>query len=98
MDIKHSHFYNGKRYFFLTFPFFGSKIQHFSTFGSNQDDHGISVLNQSEEELIKSSKYITDRILGVTFFKVGISSTSLSYLNEFISSFPDRSSKYTNNI
>jgi len=36
-DIKHSHLYNWKLYFFLTF--FGSKIQHFSTFGSKQDDH-----------------------------------------------------------
>ena len=41
VDIKHSHLYNWKLYFFLTFPFFGSKIQHFSTFGSNQDDHDI---------------------------------------------------------
>ena len=30
-----------------------------------------SVLNQSEEELIKSSKYITDRIPGVSFSKSG---------------------------
>ena len=41
VDIKHSHLYNWKLYFFSTFPFFGSKIQHFSTFGSNQDDHDI---------------------------------------------------------
>ena len=39
VDIKLSHFYNGKLYFFLTFPFFGSKIHYFSTFGLNQDDH-----------------------------------------------------------
>ena len=32
--------YSALLYFFLTFPFFGSKIQHFSTFGSNQEDHG----------------------------------------------------------
>ena len=29
VDIKHSHFYNWKRYFFLKFPFFGSKIKIF---------------------------------------------------------------------
>ena len=45
VDIKHSHLYNWKLYFFLTFPFFGSKIQHFSTFGSNQDDHDFMKLN-----------------------------------------------------
>ena len=39
MDVKHFNFYNGKLLFFLTFQFFGSKMQHFSTFGSNQDDH-----------------------------------------------------------
>ena len=44
VDIKHSHLYNWKLYFFLTFPFFGSKIQHFSTFGSNQDDHDIVIV------------------------------------------------------
>ena len=26
-----------RAFFFLKFPFFGSKIQHFSTFGSNQE-------------------------------------------------------------
>ena len=45
VDIKHSHLYNWKLYFFLTFPFFGSKIQHFSTFGSNQDDHDVYMPN-----------------------------------------------------
>ena len=42
VDIEHSHFYNWKLYFFLKFPFFGSNIHHFSTFGSNQDDHDLS--------------------------------------------------------
>ena len=50
VDIKHSHFYNGKLYFFLTFPFFGSKIQHFSTFGLNQDDQSNWYLNQENKD------------------------------------------------
>ena len=48
VDIKHSHFYNWKLYFFLTFPFFGSKIQHFSTFGSNQNDHVLNQIRNSK--------------------------------------------------
>ena len=48
VDIKHSHLYNWKLYFFLTFPFFGSKIQHFSTFGSNQNDHVLNQTRNSE--------------------------------------------------
>ena len=31
------------------FHFFGSKIQHFSTFGSNQDDHVFSFQRKSQE-------------------------------------------------
>ena len=30
------------------FHFFGLKIQHFSTFGSNQDDHDIELLTCSD--------------------------------------------------
>ena len=35
-------------FIFLTFPFFGSKFQHFSTFGSNQNDHVLNQTRNSE--------------------------------------------------
>ena len=41
MNIKGSNFDIGKLYFSKHFHSFGSKIKHFSTFGSNQDDHEI---------------------------------------------------------
>ena len=38
--FQHSYLCNRKLYFFITFHFFGPKVQHYSTFGSNQDDRG----------------------------------------------------------
>ena len=47
VDTKHSHFYNWKLYF-LNISIFGSKIQHFSTFGSNRNDHVLNQTRNSE--------------------------------------------------
>ena len=41
-----------ENFIFWTFPFFGSKFQHFSTFGSNRNDHVLNQTRNSESGML----------------------------------------------
>ena len=62
VDIKNSRFNNEKHYYFLVFKFFGSKFQHFSTFGLNQDDHDLTCLQPQKLLKLGGTLFIKDKI------------------------------------